>query len=175
MFSAVLWIPKRAVFSFLLLCNFCMKKESNNSQDVLKALETGLRSAEQQLADDVIRSTARTEMYGSTASFIDKYCKTLGKLDESKLPSLLLACMKVYLDNRHMYDERARDILFLSSLVVLGILFPTVRLPYGTKRHSITPSLVTNGGSGSNKSLMLFAAMLLNAVNNFINPSLILY
>lgn len=121
-----------------------------------------------QLAQVAMRARTVADTYGSLLGMIKRHCKALDLSPDVELPSLLARCMVLYEMNKAMYDANARDILLLSCLVSLGICFPTVRLPYGSKRYSIAPSLVIGAPAASNKSLLGDAARLLDKVNAYI-------
>lgn len=105
--------------------------------------------------------------YRQTLKMIEENCKTLRFVSDD-FPELLDKCRELYVKNSKMLDEHARDMLLLSCITALSICFPTVRLPYGTSRYSINISMLFGAPSSSNKSVMKYASLLLNALNKYL-------
>lgn len=83
-------------------------------------------------------------------------------------PLLLRKCMVIYDDNHHRYSRRVHDMFLMGLLVIFGMCFPTVRLAYGTDMYSLNISIIINGASGSNKSLIKYCIRLLKKIDDEI-------
>lgn len=94
---------------------------------------------------------------------IIKQCKTF--VLSIIFPLLLQKSMAIYDDNRHRYNSRVHDMFLMGLLTVFGMCFPTVRLAYGTDMFSLNISIIINGGSGSNKSLIKYCIRLLKKID----------
>lgn len=94
---------------------------------------------------------------------IIKQCKTF--VLSVIFPLLLKKSMVIYYDNRQRYSSRVHDMLLMGMLTVFGMCFPTVRLAYGTDMFSLNISIIINGGSGSNKSLIKYCIRLLKKID----------